>query len=274
MFGFGGLGEIAFILFVAMLIFGPEKLPEIGRLLAKGMAEVRKASNELKRTLNAELAVSEQEAEARRLAALSPPASPMPPILPMSSAPGTLPTSAPEWPAPVDAAAASAEPPLFPADHAAAPEVADAPEVAEASEVSEGDGAPVADHGVPMASAVPVFAGGTKFSASSDAAPMLRAAAMTVPTSPPGAATTAVEPSGVVEIPAEAPDFAGAADQPVGAVVRPAAAAAAAPPARATAGVAAAGRADAAPAAGEAAETLTPYGQGRGPDDRADADVN
>jgi Sec-independent protein translocase protein TatA len=66
MFGFGGLSELFFILFLAMLIFGPEKLPEIGRLLAKGMAEVRKASNELKRTLSAELAVNERELEAGR----------------------------------------------------------------------------------------------------------------------------------------------------------------------------------------------------------------
>jgi TatA/E family protein of Tat protein translocase len=78
MFGFGGLSEVFFILFLAMLIFGPEKLPEIGRKLAKGMAEVRKASNELKRTLSAELAVSEQELEARRLAA----APPVPPVSP------------------------------------------------------------------------------------------------------------------------------------------------------------------------------------------------
>jgi sec-independent protein translocase protein TatB len=67
MFGFGGLSEVLFILFLAMLIFGPAKMPEIARMLAKGMAEVRKASNELKRTLNAELAISEQEKEAARL---------------------------------------------------------------------------------------------------------------------------------------------------------------------------------------------------------------
>src|SRR5579862_3173173 len=69
MFGFGGLSEVLFILFLAMLIFGPAKMPEIARMLAKGMAEVRKASNELKRTLNAELAISEQEKEAARLRA-------------------------------------------------------------------------------------------------------------------------------------------------------------------------------------------------------------
>jgi TatA/E family protein of Tat protein translocase len=84
MFGFGGLSEVLFILFVAMLIFGPAKMPEIARMLAKGMAEVRKASNELKRTLNAELAISEQEKEAARLhpqaaAPFPPPPPPAPP---------------------------------------------------------------------------------------------------------------------------------------------------------------------------------------------------
>lgn len=87
MFGFGGLSELMFIFFLAMLIFGPEKLPEIGRMLAKGMAEVRKASNELKRTLNAELAISEQEIEARRRAAAPPPIglAPPAPVVPMAA---------------------------------------------------------------------------------------------------------------------------------------------------------------------------------------------
>jgi TatA/E family protein of Tat protein translocase len=69
MFGLGGISELVFILFIVMLIFGPEKMPEIARMVAKGLGEVRKASNELKRTLNAELALGEQEVEARRLAA-------------------------------------------------------------------------------------------------------------------------------------------------------------------------------------------------------------
>jgi TatA/E family protein of Tat protein translocase len=79
MFGFGGLSEVLFILFVALLIFGPAKMPEIARMLAKGLAEVRKASNELKRTLNAELAISEQEKEAARLQAAAPFPPPPPP---------------------------------------------------------------------------------------------------------------------------------------------------------------------------------------------------
>ena len=54
-----GFQEMVFILVLAILIFGPKRLPEIGRTLGKGMSEFRKASNELKRTLNAELALDE-----------------------------------------------------------------------------------------------------------------------------------------------------------------------------------------------------------------------
>ena len=54
MFGLG-VPEMIFILLLALLIFGPKKLPEIGRTLGKGMSEFRKASNELTRSINAEL---------------------------------------------------------------------------------------------------------------------------------------------------------------------------------------------------------------------------
>jgi TatA/E family protein of Tat protein translocase len=126
MFGFGGLSEVFFILFLALLIFGPEKLPEIGRKLAKGMAEVRKASNELKRTLNAELAVSEQELEARRLAAVPP----VPPVPPVPSEP-PVPAVPAEHPPPAGLAglAAPALEAPDPADsaHAAEPTIATIP---------------------------------------------------------------------------------------------------------------------------------------------------
>jgi TatA/E family protein of Tat protein translocase len=58
MFGLG-VPELIFILLLALLIFGPKKLPEIGRTLGKGMSEFRKASTELTRSLNAELALDE-----------------------------------------------------------------------------------------------------------------------------------------------------------------------------------------------------------------------
>jgi TatA/E family protein of Tat protein translocase len=54
-----GLPEIAFIVIIALLIFGPKKLPEIGRTLGRGMAEFRRATDELKRTINTELALEE-----------------------------------------------------------------------------------------------------------------------------------------------------------------------------------------------------------------------
>src|SRR4051812_22184438 len=54
MFGIGG-PELIFILVLALLIFGPKKLPQIGRTLGKGMSEFRKASTELQRAINSEL---------------------------------------------------------------------------------------------------------------------------------------------------------------------------------------------------------------------------
>lgn len=41
-----GFQEIAVILLIALLIFGPKKLPEIGRILGKTVRELRRASNE------------------------------------------------------------------------------------------------------------------------------------------------------------------------------------------------------------------------------------
>lgn len=51
MFGLGGL-EIMIILVVALLVLGPQKLPEIARTLGKGMREVRRTAAEFTRELN------------------------------------------------------------------------------------------------------------------------------------------------------------------------------------------------------------------------------
>jgi sec-independent protein translocase protein TatA len=59
-----GLPEIAFIFVIALLIFGPKKLPELGRTLGRGMAEFRRATDELKRSINTELALDENPAPA------------------------------------------------------------------------------------------------------------------------------------------------------------------------------------------------------------------
>jgi TatA/E family protein of Tat protein translocase len=63
MFGPLGLPELVFILVLALLIFGPKRLPEIGRTVGKAMGEFRRASSELKRTLNTEIALDEEPAK-------------------------------------------------------------------------------------------------------------------------------------------------------------------------------------------------------------------
>ena len=68
MFGPLGLPELIFIMVLALLVFGPRKLPEIGRTLGRGLAEFRKASSELKRTVDAEMMREElRQNDPRRL---------------------------------------------------------------------------------------------------------------------------------------------------------------------------------------------------------------
>lgn len=54
MFG-GDIFSIGFILFLAFLLFGPKKLPEIARTLGKGLGELRRASNELRNSFEEEI---------------------------------------------------------------------------------------------------------------------------------------------------------------------------------------------------------------------------
>ena len=58
-----GMQEIIIIFVLALIIFGPRKLPEIGKSLGKGLAEFKKASNELKQTWEDEVRL-EKEKEA------------------------------------------------------------------------------------------------------------------------------------------------------------------------------------------------------------------
>jgi TatA/E family protein of Tat protein translocase len=71
MFGSIGSGELLLILIIALIVFGPSKLPEIGKSLGKVMGEFRRATSDFQRTI-------EQEVEA--VNAL-PPAEP-PPLTP------------------------------------------------------------------------------------------------------------------------------------------------------------------------------------------------
>ncbi len=59
-----GWPETVFIVVLALLLFGPKKLPELGRTLGKAITEFRRASAELKSTFDREMRNLEREAEA------------------------------------------------------------------------------------------------------------------------------------------------------------------------------------------------------------------
>lgn len=56
MFGSIGGPELLLIFVVALLIFGPRKLPELGKTLGRGLAEFRRAANDLRDSLETEVA--------------------------------------------------------------------------------------------------------------------------------------------------------------------------------------------------------------------------
>jgi len=58
-----GVQETVFIFVLALLIFGPKKLPELGRTIGKAMSEFRRASSELKATFDREMNSIERENE-------------------------------------------------------------------------------------------------------------------------------------------------------------------------------------------------------------------
>lgn len=97
MFGLG-LWEILVILAVALLIFGPARLPELARSLGRGLAEFRRASTEIRQAIMVE-PPSEPPAK---------PAAPMGPADEMAAAP--LPSAAAAEPALAVAPAAATTP--------------------------------------------------------------------------------------------------------------------------------------------------------------------
>jgi len=69
-----GLPEMIFIFLLALIIFGPKKLPEIGRQIGKAMADFKRASNEFKSQIESEMRNLELDEAVKR--------EPMPQILP------------------------------------------------------------------------------------------------------------------------------------------------------------------------------------------------
>ncbi len=56
-----GMQEIIVIFVIALIVFGPRKLPELGKSLGKGLAEFKKASNELKSTWEEEVRLDKEK---------------------------------------------------------------------------------------------------------------------------------------------------------------------------------------------------------------------
>jgi len=106
MFGSIGLPELMLIFIIALLLFGPRKLPEIGKTLGKAMNEFKRASNDLQRSLEEEVAADELKAARREVESavrLTPEPGPQPPAVAAETAPltpGAAPAEAPPPPEP------------------------------------------------------------------------------------------------------------------------------------------------------------------------------
>ena len=70
-----GVPELLVIFVIALIVFGPKKLPELGRSLGKSMAEFKRASYELRSTLEEEVRLEEQK-ERQKAALAATPAAP------------------------------------------------------------------------------------------------------------------------------------------------------------------------------------------------------
>ena len=61
MFGIG-MPELIVIFIVALLVFGPKKLPELGKALGRGLAEFKRATEEIKNEISSEVQEIEKQA--------------------------------------------------------------------------------------------------------------------------------------------------------------------------------------------------------------------
>lgn len=96
-----GLSEMIFIFLLALLIFGPKKMPEIGRQIGRALAEFRRASNEFKAQIESEIQNLEHESPSGEIL---PPVKAVEGAVPQSAAPLPMSSTAEET-APQHAAA-------------------------------------------------------------------------------------------------------------------------------------------------------------------------
>jgi sec-independent protein translocase protein TatA len=66
MFGSIGMPELIIILVIALIIFGPRKLPELGKSLGRSLNEFKKASTDLQNTLEQEIKIEEQKEQVKK----------------------------------------------------------------------------------------------------------------------------------------------------------------------------------------------------------------
>ena len=78
MFGSIGMPELIIILVIALIIFGPRKLPELGKSLGRSLNEFKKASTDLQNTLEQEIKIEEQKEAAAKAPTTAPPAEVLP----------------------------------------------------------------------------------------------------------------------------------------------------------------------------------------------------
>jgi Tat protein translocase TatB subunit len=115
MIGTLGAQEMMLILVLALIVFGPRKLPDIGKSVGKMLAEFRRASNDFKRTVEQEVE-AEKTAVRRPAPRLEPPAAATTPVGPArtatdeTSSEATEPASTATADAPAAAPSSSGEP--------------------------------------------------------------------------------------------------------------------------------------------------------------------
>jgi sec-independent protein translocase protein TatA len=80
-----GIPELIIIAFVALIFFGPRKLPELAKAAGKSIAEFKRASNDLRTSLDDEIRLEERKAASAAAAAPTDPAN-----LPSPAAPETV----------------------------------------------------------------------------------------------------------------------------------------------------------------------------------------
>ncbi len=91
-----GFSETIFLFFLALLIFGPKKLPEIARQVGKALNEFKRASNEFKAQIASEIAQLEVDNQRQVLPSAPEPVGTIATLPPASPAVNTHPASLPE----------------------------------------------------------------------------------------------------------------------------------------------------------------------------------